>query len=284
MTLMLMRAKAFTVGLVFLCLLVMAPPSEAQTKDKFGVTMLNPTLKGGREWFAQWEQERTVKRYSADTSDALFVNEDGDLKIKNGVAFVGAGLTRLKVMTPKAKDGSYVGPLWTNVEMTVYVRRGKQAKKLDYQAFYLSARSGEKHNDEVPCDGTSYHGTVRFDGQCGFKKELWHTGGYTQLRPEPAPKPWPTVPEGKWIGMKYVCRNVDGGKHVKLELYLDAEEKDEWKLVSTFTDTGGWKGQKSGCDKPLDYIITEGRPTVYFRTDEVDVELKKFSVREIEPQ
>jgi len=251
--------------------------------DRFGVTMLHPTIKNGREWFAQWEQERTVKPYSADIVDALLVNEDKELRIKAGVATVGAGLTRLKVMTPKGKDGQYIGPLWTNVEMTVYVRRGKLAKKLDYQAFYLSARSGEKHNEDLPCDGTSYHATARFDGQCGFKKELWHTGGYAQLRPEPAPKPWATVPEGKWIGMKYVCRNVADGKHVKLELYLDADEKNEWKLVSEFTDEGGWRGQKAGCDRPQDYIITEGKPAVYFRTDAVAVEVKKFSVREVAP-
>lgn len=267
------------------CLLTGSGLAQAQDKaqDRFGVTMLHPTLASGREWFAQWEKERLVKPYSTDAADALLVNEDGELWIKAGVAAVKAGLTRLKVMTPVGKDGQYVGPLWTNVEMTVYARRGKLVKKLEYQAFYLSARSGEKHNDDVPCDGTSYHATARFDGQCGFKKELWHTGGYTQLRPAPAPKPWATVPEHQWVGLKFVCRNVDAGKHVKLELYVDAEEKNDWKLVSEFTDAGGWKGQKTGCDKPLDYILTAGRPTVYFRTDEVDVELKKFSVREVVP-
>ena len=82
--------------------------------------------------------------------------------------------------------------------MTIYVRRGLEDQVLDYQAFYLSARSGERHNDQVPCEGTSYHATARFDGQCGFKKELWHTGGYTGLQSQPAPKPWPTVPARQW--------------------------------------------------------------------------------------
>lgn len=266
-----------------LCLFICAGWGQAAetARDRFGVKMLHATLKDGREWFAQWEQTRTIKSYSVDAADNLFVNEDGELRIQAGIASAKAGLTRLKIMTPKGQDGQYSGPLWTNVEMTVYVRRGKQAKKLNYQAFYLSARSGEKHNDEVPCEGTSYHATARFDGQCGFKKEIWHKGGYTVLRPEPTPKPWATVPEGKWIGLKHVCRNAGDGKQVKLELYLDAEEKNEWKLVSEYTDKGGWRGQKPGCDKPQDYIITEGRPTVYFRTDQVDVELKKFSVREI---
>jgi hypothetical protein len=148
---------------------------------------------------------------------------------------------------------------------------------------YLSARSGERHNDSAPCEGTSYHATARFDGQCGFKKEVWHAGGYTNLRPDPAPKPWTTVPEGKWVGMKFLCRNCDGGSHVRLQLYLDADERNDWKPIAELTDAGGWLGEKPGCNRRQDYIITEGRPAVYFRTDQLAVELKKFSVREIAP-
>lgn len=265
--------------LVFL--LSVGAQAQPLGKDRFGVSKLHQTAAQGREWFAQWESPRVIKPYSVDSADPLFANEDGELRIQSGTAQIKPGLTRLKVGDVLKKDGKYVGTLWTNVEMTVYVKRGSTSKQLDYQAFYLSARSGEKHNDEVPCDGTSYHATARFDGKFGFKKEIWHTGGYTGLRPDPTPKPWPTVPEGKWIGLKFICRNCDDGKHVKLQFYLDAEEKDEWKLVSEFTDQGGWRGEKAGCDKPQDHIITEGRPVVYFRTDYVATELKKFSVREI---
>ncbi len=251
--------------------------------DRFGVTEMCPTISGGREWFADWEQDRTVSSYEPDSTDKFFFNEEGDLHIHAGVASDTPGMTRLVVLTPTNEWGAYIVPLWTNVEMTIYARRGKTSRTLDYQAFYLSARSGVRHNDAVPCEGTSYHATARFDGQCGFKKEVWHTGGYTGLRPDPAPKPWPTVPEGKWIGMKFLCRNCDGGRHVRLQLLLDAGNNNEWKLVSDYTDTGDWPGEKPGCDRPQNYIITEGKPAVYFRTDYVGVELKKFSTREIAP-
>lgn len=259
------------------------PVAKTTAQDRFGVTMLHPTISHGREWFADWEDERHIHPYSADPLDNAFFNEDGEIRVLEGVASATAGLTRLVVLTPKNPLGEYTASLWTNVEMTAYVIRGTTARTLDYQAFYLSARSGEKHNDSQPCDGTSYHATLRFDGKCGFKKELWHTGGYTPLRPEPTPRPWATVPEGKWIGMKFVCRNVDHGQHVRLELYLDVEEKNEWKRIAEYKDTGDWKGEKPGCDRPQNGIITEGRPAVYFRTDWVNVEIKKFSVREIAP-
>jgi hypothetical protein len=259
------------------------PGTRAAGEDRFGVRQLFATATGGREWFARWEGERTVPAFEMDPRDAVFRNSYGTLRIKDGIASFAPEQSRLYVLTPKDGQGKYTAPLWRNVEMTVYVKRGPTSQSPSYQAFDLSARSGERHNDEQPCEGTSYHATVRFDGLCGFKKELWHTGGYTQLAPEPAPKPWATVPEGKWIGIKFVCRNVDQDRHVRLEIYLDAEERNAWRRVVEYTDAGGWTGGKEGCGRAVDAILSDGRPAVYFRTDYVTTEVKKFSVREIEP-
>ncbi len=266
-----------------LCLAQAGSIALAGPLDRFGVEQLVPTTPGGREWFAQWEKPRAIPAYTLDPLDPSFRNEDGALRIADGVATAPAGLTRLVVLTPKATAEANSPAPWRNVEMTIYVRRGLEAQVLDYQAFYLSARSGERHNDQVPCEGTSYHATARFDGQCGFKKELWHTGGYANLQPQPAPKPWPTVPARQWVGMKFLCRNCDDGKHVSLELFLDAAANGAWQRVSHFIDAGGWRGEKEGCDRAPDAIITEARPAVYFRADQMPVEVKHFSVREIPP-
>lgn len=249
-----------------------------------GVKRLVTTAPNGREWFAEWSTARTVKPYVHDPRDPLVRNSsDVPLHIGDGVAKFSPGTTRLYLLTPTNANGTLSAPAWRNVEMTVYAKRGATTRRPDWQAFYLSARSGWVHDEKQPCEGTSYHATVRFDGQVGFKKELWHTGGYTQLKPDRAPKPWPTVPEGRWIGMKFVCRNFDRDRKAKLQFYLDADERNDWKLIAEFDDTGGWRGEKPGCDRPPDQILTEARPAVYFRADFVAVELKKFSVREIEP-
>ncbi len=269
--------------LLLLALAAASPFAAAGEPDRFGIEQLVPTIPGGREWFARWQKSRVVPAYEIDPEDAAFRNEDGQLRIADGVAAAPAGMTRLVVLTPKDAAGAATQPLWRNVEMTIYAKRGSEAQTLDYQALYLSARSGERHNDDVPCEGTSYHATARFDGQCGFKKELWHPGGYAPLRPEPAPKPWPTVPARQWVGMKFVCRNCDAGRHVKLELYLDAAASGVWKRVAEFTDSGDWRGEQPGCARPQNGIIVEARPAVYFRTDQMPVELKHFSVREIAP-
>jgi hypothetical protein len=225
-----------------------------------------------------------VKPYELDPRDPLCRNSsDVPLRIADGIASFPAGVTRLYVLTPTNAAGQFTAAPWRNVEMTVYARRGASSRTVEWQAFYLSARSGWVHDDQLPCEGTSYHATARFDGSLGFKKELWHTGGYTQLKPDRAPKPWPTVPGGKWVGLKFVCRNFDHDRKVKLQFYLDADERDDWKLVTEFDDAGGWRGEKPSCDRAPDEILTGARPAVYFRADYVAVELKRFSVREIAP-
>jgi hypothetical protein len=245
---------------------------------------LFPAFAGGREWVADWNTARTVKSYELDPRDPLCRNSsDVPLRIADGIASFPAGVTRLYVLTPTNAAGQFAAAPWRNVEMTVYARRGATSRTLDWQAFYLSARSGWVHDDKSPCEGTSYHATARFDGLLGFKKELWHTGGYTRLAPPQAAKPWPTVPVGKWVGLKFVCRNFDRDRKVRLQFYLDAGERGEWKLLTAFDDAGGWRGEMPGCDRPQDMILTEARPAVYFRADYVAVELKKFSVREIAP-
>jgi hypothetical protein len=91
------------------------------------------------------------------------------------------------------------------------------------------------------------------------------------------------VPQNEWIGMKFVCRNCDRDKHVQLQLLVDLQERNDWKLVTELTDKGGWEGKEAGCDRPKDFILAGAYPAVYFRTDYVPIEVKKFSVREIEP-
>src|SRR5687768_17011626 len=93
-----------------------------QDVDRFGVEMLQPTTNGGREWFAEWETERTVAPYKQDPQDALFRNSEGTLTIKGGIATAPPGQTRFFVLTPKDQTGKYTAPQWQNVEMTIYVK------------------------------------------------------------------------------------------------------------------------------------------------------------------
>ena len=91
------------------------------------------------------------------------------------------------------------------------------------------------------------------------------------------------MPPDRWLGMKFLCRNCDNNQHVRLQLYVDDDESNEWELIADVTDNGGWRGGRENCDRPRDYIIRDARPCVYFRIDYVATEVTKFSVREVAP-
>jgi hypothetical protein len=98
------------------------------------------------------------------------------------------------------------------------------------------------------------------------------------------------IPSGKWIGMKFVVRNVtlDGKKGVKLELYRDmkaGEGGGTWKKIGETVDTGGWAPPQNGgtCESmPPDHVPTKGGGVVILRnTGVVLASYKWMTVREI---
>lgn len=266
---------------LFAATLLIAVPAARSPGDE--IKQLFPTARGGREWSARWGEPRTIERFKTDPLDPVFRNSDGTLTIAGGIASAPPVRMRMFVNTPRSREGTYELPPWKNVEMTVYFRCGEPTQEVDGQAVTLSARSGERHNSDFPCEGTSYHASLRFDGRIGFKKEIWHNGGYTELRPRPAPRPWDTVPRNQWIGLKFVCRNCHGDQHVHLQLYMDAGAANDWKLVAELTDGGDWASREDGCERPRNFILNDAYPSVYFRTDFVPIEARDFSIREIDP-
>jgi hypothetical protein len=60
--------------------------------------------------------------------------------------------------------------------------------------------------------------------------------------------------------------------------------------VTNLTDDGGWPAKSSdekfysaGCNRPKDYIISNGGPIVTFRSDNIVWEFRNLSIREIQP-
>jgi hypothetical protein len=77
---------------------------------------------------------------------------------------------------------------------------------------------------------------------------------------------------------------------VKLESYLDDKNNNGWRKVTDLVDDGGWYANSSDkefysadCNRPKDYIITNGGPIVTFRSDNIVWDFKNLSIREIDP-
>lgn len=265
--------------------------APASGQDRFGITKVYPTLEGGREWFIDMDEPEDGM---FDPRTAIEKQEDGSWRVSghdNGKYQV-----RMNVYTPEGAEE------WKNVEITGYakiVRTTGHSSSADSDlenVIQWYARSGEEHSDSDPCGGTSIKGRLHLDGSVGWKKEIWHAGGYTDERGViKAVDPLLTEQnskgryyDGSWFGFKVIIYNIDNGSAVKMEAYIDEHATGEWEKVSEFVDDGGWYADRKkfggeDCDRARDHVLTEAGPVVAFRSDDIVWDFKDLSVREIEP-
>ena len=173
---------------------------------------------------------------------------------------------------------------WKNVELTGYVKLNTGQADENF-AWYT--RGGRHTGDGYPegCEGTAYKPDLFYDGRVRFAKEQWHVS-YVFTSPKTAMGPI----EDKWVGFKGIMWNtVQNDKTVvKMEIWVDKnEDNDEngpWVKVDERTDSGGWGSEGGECGGKSDQIMTWGGPIATFRWDgATDVDIKNFSVREIQP-
>ncbi|QSQ26584.1 carbohydrate-binding protein [Pyxidicoccus parkwayensis] len=262
-------------------------PSQASA-DKFGVTMLHPTVGGGEEWFLA-DNATADKRF--DPQQTITRNADGSWKMKSNQVRMGVststGYSAAKIPTYDrdvlASRGYMQSPNdWKNIEMTGFVKLNSVQDVTDNFDWY--ARGGH-HNDQASgCEGSSYKGGLHYDGRARWQKETWHVS-YEQAPYKPATTPL----KGRWVGFKAVMRNttVAGKQAVHLELFVNENaDKVTWKKVHDVVDSGNWGGDAQHCGGSVGAMpITWGGPIATFRWDNAnDVDFKWLSVREIQPE
>jgi hypothetical protein len=262
--------------------------SNTATDDRSQIKQIYPTKASGREWFIDMDDPR---------SDGLFfiTSNKNITKQESEEGFWRINDTSIRMNI----DSPYGLEPWKNVEITGYVRiisainnsntdNGEYSVNDDTTAepeLDFRARSGD-HNSENPCDGTSMIGLLHADGSIGWKKEIWHTGGYSDEKSRIKVTSEPVL--GRWVGWKVVIYNVHNETAVKMESYLDNLNTNYWVKASEIIDDGGWYASSSdeefysaNCGRPKDFIITNGGPLVTFRSDNLVWDFKNLSVKEI---
>lgn len=253
-----------------------AIPSNNSSKgeDIFGIKEIYPTRPDGREWFLNSEDPR---------SDGIFyITSDKNItKQSDGSWLINSSEVRMNVDTPPGLSE------WKNVEITGYARILSVIDPSKENDLAWFARSGI-HSNKSPCEGTGLIGGIHTDGTVEWKKEILFREGYTDGRDNAKVVVDPII--GRWIGWKVVMYNTNNNSAVKMESYIDNKDTNYWVQVTNLTDNGGWSAKSSdekfystNCNKPKDYILTNGGPIVTFRSDNLVWEFKDLSVREIQP-
>jgi hypothetical protein len=253
------------------------------TQTTFKPKEIYPTKQGGREWYLD---------VNNPLEDGIFDPGAKITRLQDGSWLVGEGdngnyQIRMNVITPPGQDE------WKNVEITGYVKvidtasgdaASPEGSPTPISAIDWYARGG-RHNDDVPCEGTSLKGILRINGLAAWQKEIWHTGGYTDTRA--AVNATDPILD-RWIGWKVAIYNINNDTAVKMESYIDENANNNWRKVNEVVDNGGWGANSPDsvfysvdCNRSKDYVVTNSGPIVTFRSDNIIWQFKDLNVREI---
>jgi hypothetical protein len=256
--------------------------------DKFGIRKIYPTKSGGEEWFMDMSDGQDPR----SRPPSMTKNPDGSFKVTSSQVrygvFTSSGYQPDKVVLDHgilAQRGYMQSPNdWKNVELTGYVKVNAGQSNENFAWYARGGRHTGSGNPEG-CEGSAYKPDLFYDGRVRFAKEQWHVSYvFTDHK-----RPVASI-EDRWVGFKGIMWNMEqnGETVVKMEIWVDNNEDGRqdgpWVKVDENIDSGGWGNSDGECGGEPDQIITWGGPIATFRWDGAsDVDIKNFSVREIQP-
>src|ERR671919_783158 len=262
------------------------PGGDAGQNDQFGIKKIYASKPNGEKWFMNMQDPTNDPR---SNPPSMSKNSDGSWRVTSGQVrygvYTSSGYHPDQVETDHsvlANRGYMQSPNdWKNVEITGQVKFNSGDSSENW-AWY--ARGGRHTGSGSPegCEGSSLKGDLTYtDGTVRWAKEQWHVS-YVFA-------PWENSPasaDGKFVGFKAIMYNViiNGETAVKLELWVDPNNNNNWQKVYDFIDQGGWGNDGGECNGEPDQIISWGGPIASFRWDGANsVDIKNLSVREIVP-
>jgi len=263
--------------------------------DTFGVSVLFPTTRNGREWYSQFHvgPSRTIIFGPSGVYDPeLIFRGHGVYTINNGILTVCGPCPRIYVRasTLNHVDVPKTTPTWKNVEVTFYSNTIDPGRNpVPYAGVEAVVRT-DHYPDTDLCNTRGIGGKWNFDGRCQFEKETAHLNDSSGNKQVNTVYPFMNngpMPLNTWIGYKYIVRSLNNDTECCAEMYMDTtngENGGSWIKVNEFIDYNGWSSDVPSCCEIHRGRVLDANYTVYLRTDGVIKQLYKwFSIREIDP-
>ena len=256
-------------------------PANNSSMDIFGIKKLYDSKLGGFEWYMNMSNPQAdpyLYNYHK-----MIKNPDGSYNIgnvsrlsvysKDGIGYVEGSMDTYNFTKLSLKGYWYKPSDWKNAEITgEYHYRGGNG-----QGITQYARSEDHSLLHSGCGGSSYKNKIYFNGTSNFNKEQTHPFSWKS----------PHIKHGfgnlkdHWFRFKTIFYNFPTG-YVKLENWLDPLDNNNWTKIGQYIDQGGWGKNGTKCGGKSDQIITWGSPMVTFRWDNISIDFRNLSVREIE--
>lgn len=257
------------------------PQHYGSVSDIFGIRKLYDTKAGGFEWYMNMddpEEDRHLYNFGnmqENDDNSYNIGDTSRLSVysEDGIGYEEGDMETYDFSELSSRGYWHNPSDWKNVEITgEYRYKGGDGPGITH---YVRSEDHSKLHDG--CGGSSYKNKIYLNGTSNFNKEQahptsWESGHihhYYDLK-------------YNWFRFKTVVYNLPNG-NVNLQNWLDPHSNNNWIKIGQFVDQGGWGKDGTKCGGVPDHIITWGSPMATFRWDNISLDFRNLSIREIEP-